>query len=104
MSVVAVRELGLDADEAAGNMAAIEYPVHGISAEDVAIFSSAGSRSGSIAGVRRGPQGALGSPNGDGARRARLQRMLRAAAASDWQSLARSEPRVTKDGDGWFHG
>ena len=29
-----VRELWLDADEAAGHMAAVEHPVHGVAAED----------------------------------------------------------------------
>ena len=34
MSVVVFASLWLDADEAAGYMAAIEHPVHGVAAED----------------------------------------------------------------------
>ena len=35
MSVVAFADLRLDADEAAGDVAAVEYPIHRVAGEDV---------------------------------------------------------------------
>ena len=71
-----IRHFGLDADEAAGHMASVKDPIHGVASEDVGNLLLSGKddeRRLQQAGADHGRRVRLG--HGDGARRIRLQRM-----------------------------
>ncbi len=76
MSVVAVRDFRLDADEAAGDMAAIEDPIHGVAGEDscdLLLGRKQNQRRLQQAGANHRRRVRLG--DGDGARSVRLKVM-----------------------------
>ena len=98
-----IRNLGLDADEPAGDMTAVKDPIHRVTSEDVGDLLLGGKdnqRRLQQAGADHGRRVRLG--HGDGARRIRLQRMVIGSVARNGGGQRKSGG--DDDGDKWFHG
>ena len=102
----AVRDLRLDADEAAGNMAAIEDPIHGVTGKDIRNLLLGGKqdqRRLQQTGADHRRRVRLG--HGDGARRIRLKVLRLVACMAGVRGMgSEGKPDGDDDGDGWFHG
>ena len=99
-----VGDFGLDAQKAAGDVAAVKCPVHGISPEDRCnLFLWRKSDEGGLEESGTDHRGSIRRRYGDGARRARRQRM-RLVGSRKCCSSRECESRADEDEDGWFHG
>ncbi len=102
----AVRQLRLDADKAAGNVAAVKDPIHRVAGKDVGDLLLGGKhdeRRLQQAGADHRGRVRLG--HGDGARRVRLQGgVLGRRLANAEAACGEGETRGDGDEDGRFHG